>query len=328
MKSPRAGVVVRTAVAVLVAWLCALSSASGQGYPARPIHWIVPFAAGGGSDVLARVLADPLSQRLGQPIVVENKPGANATIGADYVAKSAPDGYTWLYTPPGPQITNPSLMKSLPYDPERDLLPVARLGVFVSVMVVNPRVPATTVKELIDYAKANPGALNFSSPGVGSANHLAGEYFKSVAGIDIVHVPYKGSGPAMQDLLGGSVQMTIDTLAALSPHIKSGGVRPLAVAALERSPNLPDVPTLAESLPSFDASTLGYISVRGGTPAAIVERINREANAVLAMPAVRARMLELGVSPSPGTPDDIARQIVSEREKWKKVIETSGAKAE
>ncbi|HSV82194.1 MAG TPA: tripartite tricarboxylate transporter substrate-binding protein [Ramlibacter sp.] len=229
--------------------LCVPLAAPAQTWPERPIRLVVPFAAGGGSDLLARTLAEPLSQRLGQPVVVDNKPGANAVIGADLVAKAPADGYTVLYTPPGPQITNPSLMARLPYDP-------------------------------------------------------------------------------VKDLLGGRVQMTIDTLAALLPHIRSGAVRPIAIAALERAPSLPDLPTLAETLEGFDASSLSYLSVRAGTPAPIVERLNREVNAVLALPAVRARLLELGILPGPGSQAAIARQVESERHKWKKVIDAAGLKAE
>ena len=304
------------------------ATTAAQPYPNRPIRFVVPFAAGGGSDVLARVLAEPLTQRFGPPVLVENKPGASANLGADYVAKSAPDGYTWLYTSPGPQIINPTLMGKLPFDPERDLVPVARLGVFVAVLVVPRALPPKSVKELIEYAKANPGKLNFASPGIGSAGHLSGEYFKTISGIDIVHVPYKGTGAALQDLIAGNVQMTIDSAAALLPHIKSGALRALAVTSLERAPILPDVPTLAEVFAGFDASPMNYLSVRGGTPPALIEQINREINAVLAMPAVRVRMLEMGVVPSPSTPDELARQIQDERAKWKRVIEASGAKAE
>jgi tripartite-type tricarboxylate transporter receptor subunit TctC len=309
--------------------LAALASvAPAQSYPSRPITFVIPFAAGGGSDVLARILAEPLSQRLGQTVIVDNKPGGGATIGADFVAKSQPDGYTWLYTSPGPQIINPFLMAKLPYDPNRDLLPVVRLGTFTSVLAVHPSVPARSVKELIDYAKANPRKLNFASAGIGSGSHLASEYFKTVAGIDIVHVPYKGTGNALQDLIAGNVQMTIDSMAALLPAIKAGQLRALAVTTLERSPVMPDVPTLADTLAGFDASPMNYLSVRGGTPREIVDRISREVNAVLAMPAVRERMLAIGVVPTPSTPDEMAQQVKNEQVKWKKVIELSGAKPE
>jgi tripartite-type tricarboxylate transporter receptor subunit TctC len=312
----------------LLAGLAAACAASAQGWPSKPIQFVIPFAAGGGSDVMARIIAEPLSQRLGVQVIVDNKPGGGATIGADFVAKSQPDGYTWLYTSPGPQIINPFLMKKLPYDPDKDLMPVVRLGTFTSVLAVHPSVPAKTVKELIDYAKANPKKLNFASAGIGSGSQLASEYFKTVAGIDIVHVPYKGTGNALQDLIAGNVQMTIDSMAALLPAIKAGQLRALAVTTLDRSPNLPEVPTLAETLAGFDASPMNYLSVRGGTPRAIVDRINQEVNAVLATPAVRERLLGIGVVVSPSTPEEIAAQVKSEQVKWKKVIEVSGAKAE
>ena len=315
-------------VALAILSAAAPGGAAAQTWPSRPITFVIPFAAGGGSDVLARIIAEPLSQRLGQPVIVDNKPGGGATIGADFVAKSAPDGYTWLYTSPGPQIINPYLMAKLPYDPQKDLLPVVRLGTFTSVLAVHPGVPAKNVKELIDYAKANPRKLNFASAGIGSGSHLASEYFKTVAGIDIVHVPYKGTGNALQDLIAGNVQMTIDSMAALLPAIKAGQLRALAVTTLEPSPNLPGVPTLADTLAGFDASPMNYLSVRGGTPKEIVERISREVNAVLALPAVRERMLAIGVVPTPSTPEEMAAQVRSEQAKWKKVIELSGAKAE
>ena len=315
----------RLAGAVLLA---ATGAAIAQTFPDKPLRFVIPFAAGGGSDVMARVIAEPLSQRLGQPVIVDNKPGGNATIGADFVAKSPPDGYTWLHTSPGPQITNPFLMAKLPYDPVKDLTPVARLGTFIAVLVVNPEVPAKTVKELVDYAKANPKKLNFASPGIASGSHLATEYFKSVSGIDIIHVPYKGTGAAIQDLISGNVQMTIDSMAALLPHIKSGKLRAIAVAYAERAPSLPDVPTIAETYPGFDASPMNYLSVRGGTPKPLVDRLNAEVNAVLAMPAIKQKLLDMGVIATPSTPEEIARQVESERVKYKKVIETSGVKAE
>lgn len=306
----------------------AAPAAHAQAFPSRPIQFVIPFAAGGGSDVAARIIAEPLAQRMGQSVLVDNKPGGGAVIGADFVAKSAPDGYTWLYTSPGPQIINPYLMAKLPYDPQKDLVPVVRLGTFVSVLAVHPSVPAKTVKELIDYAKANPGKINFASAGVGSGSQLASEYFKMMAGINIVHVPYKGTGDALKDLIAGNVQMTIDSMAALLPSIKAGSLRALAVTTLERSPNLPDVPTLADTLQGFDASPMNYLSVRGGTPREVIDRINRDVNAVLAMPAIKERLLGVGVVVSPSTPEEIAAQVRAEQVKWKRVIEMSGAKAE
>jgi tripartite-type tricarboxylate transporter receptor subunit TctC len=308
--------------------LLAAGLALAQTYPSRPVHFVVPFAAGGGSDVMARLIAEPLAQRLGQPIVIENKAGGNATIGADYVAKSAPDGLNMLHTTPGPQITNPFLMSKLPYDPVKDLLPVARLGVFVNVLVVSPKLPVKNLEELVAYAKANPGKLSFASAGIGSGSHLAGEYFKRAAGLDIVHVPYKGTGAAMQDLVAGNVQLSLDSMAAFMPMIKSGQLRAVAVGYGQRSSSLPDVPALAEFYPGFDAAPMNYLSVRGGTPPAFVERLNREVNAVLTTPAIRQRLLDMGVLVSTSTPDEIARQVDTERQKWKRIIEASGAKAE
>ena len=314
--------------ALALTWLLTAHLASAQSYPSRPIHFVVPFAAGGGSDVMARLIAEPLAQRLGQPVLVENKAGGNATIGADYVAKSAPDGLNMLHTSPGPQITNPFLMSKLPYDPVKDLLPVARLGVFVNVLVVSPKLPVKSLEELVAYAKANPGKLSFASAGIGSGSHLAGEYFKRAAGLDIVHVPYKGTGAAIADLVAGNVQLSLDSMAAFMPMIKSGQLRAVAVGYGQRSSSLPDVPALAETYPGFDAAPMNYLAVRGGTPPEIVERLNREVNAVLTTPAMRQRLLDMGVLVSTSSPDEIARQVDSERQKWKRIIEASGTKAE
>ncbi len=320
--------IVAFAIVTTAALACAVPSARAQAaFPSHTVRLVVPFAAGGGSDVMARLIAEPLAERLNQPVIVDNKPGANATIGADFVAKSPPDGHTLLHTSPGPQITNPFLMAKLPYDPVNDLLPVARLGVFANVLVVNPQVPAHSVAELVDYARKHPGKLSFASPGIGSGGHLAGEYFKRSAGIDIVHVPYKGTGAALQDLVAGNVQVTLDSMAALLPFVRSGQLRALATGYIERSPTLPDVPTLAETYPGFDAAPMNYLSVRGGTPDDIVARINREVNAVLERPEIRQKLLDRGVIVSTGSPQDIARQVASEREKWKRIIEASGAAA-
>ena len=322
----------RNGVAVLVPVLAALCVAAGaafaQPYPSKPIRFIVPFAPGGGADVIARAISDRLAQSLGQPVLVENKPGAGATVGADFVAKSAPDGYTLLYGTPGPQIINPYLMKKLPYDPASDFAPISRLVVVPNILVVHPSVPAKTVKELIELAKAQPGKINFGSAGIGATSHLSGELFKSAAGIEIVHVPYKGTGAALQDLLAGNIQMAIDSIPVYLPHLKAGSVRALAVSTPQRSPVLPDLPPIADTLPGFDASAMNYISARAGTPRPIVERLNREINAVLQQPEVRERLLTMGATPMGSTPEELDRVIKSESAKWKKVIAVSGAKAE
>jgi tripartite-type tricarboxylate transporter receptor subunit TctC len=307
--------------AIVAALVAFAAPASAQNYPQQPIKLIVPFAPGGGSDILARILGEPLAKRLGQPVVIENKPGGGATIGADIVAKSSPDGYTILLTTPGPQITNPYLMPKLPYDPNRDLLPVVMLVKAVNVLVVTPSLPVKSVAELIAYAKTNPGKLNFSSSGVGASSHLSGELFKMMAGIDIVHVPYRGSGPSIADILSGNIQMSIDTVSTMLPHIQSGGMRALAVASSEKNPTLPDLPTIAETLPGFDGSSINYISAPAGTPQAIVDRLNREFNAALTDPDVVQRMITAGMTPVVETQADLIKRVKDEQMKWRKVIE-------
>ena len=292
-----------------------------QTWPSSPIRLVVPFAPGGGADLMARILADPLSKRLGQPIVIENKPGAGATLGADFVAKAQPDGYTLLWTTPGPQITNPYLMPKLPYDAFKDFTAIATAVTAVNVLVVTPSLPVKSVSELIAYAKANPGKLNFSSAGIGASSHLSGELFKMMAGIDIVHVAYRGSGPALQDLLAGNVQMSIDTVAVLLPHIQAGTLRALGVATIERNPSLPDLPPIADTLPGFDGSSINYINGPAGMPQPVVERLNREINAVLSDPDVRKRMEVAGFTPIVESQTALVTRITQEQDKWKKVIE-------
>ena len=312
----------------VLAFLTFATGVAAQQYPDRPIRWVIPFAAGGGSDITARLLQEPLGKQLGQTVIIDNKPGAGAVLGADIVAKSRPDGYTILYTTPGPQITNPYLMKDLPYDPAKDLVPVAPIADAVNILVVHPSVPANSVKELIAYAKANPGKLNFESSGIGSSSHLSGELFKLQAGIDITHVPYKGTGAGIQDLVAGNVQMAIDSISSLSPYVKSGQLRVLGVATLEPVQAMPNVPTIAETLPGFDGTSINYISVAAGTPPAVIERLNRAFEVVLSNPEIRDRLTALGALPRTSTQDVIAQRIVSERAKWKAVIEKTNAKAQ
>ncbi len=303
-------------------------AAPGQQYPTQPVRLVVPFAPGGGSDIISRILVEPLSRRLGQPVVIDNRPGAGAVIGADIVAKSKPDGYTLLYTTIGPQITNPYLMKQLPYDPVNDLAPVAMLAQVLNVLVVNPGVPARSVRDLIQYAKSNPGKLNFSSSGVGASSHLAGELFKTMATIDITHIPYKGTGPSLQDLVSGNVQMAIDTLATLLPNIKAGKLRALGVSSSEPNPVLPDVPSIADTLPGFEASTINYLTARSGTSKSIIDHLNKEVAIVLRMPEIHKRLVDMSVIPTVETPEQLGARIKRETEKWKKVIEQSGARIE
>ena len=311
----------------LAVFFCSVS-AFAQPYPAQPVRLVVPFAPGGGSDIIARILAEPFSRQLGQPVVVDNKPGAGAVIGADIVAKSRPDGYTLLYTTIGPQITNPYLMKQLPYDPLGDLAPVAMLAQLDNVLVVHPSVPAKSVRELIQHAKTNPGRLNFSSSGIGTSSHLGGELFKSMAAIEITHIAYKGTGPSLQDLQSGNVQMAIDSVATLLPFIKSGRLVALGISNTERNPLLPDAPPIAETLNGFQASTVNYLTARSGTPRPIVERLNRDIAVVLRAPEIRDRLIGMGVIPTIETPEQLAERIKRESEKWKNVILQSGARIE
>ncbi|SIQ57718.1 tripartite tricarboxylate transporter substrate binding protein [Pseudacidovorax sp. RU35E] len=310
------------------ALLCAAIafSAGAQDFPTKPLRMVVPFAPGGGADFVARAIAAPLAKRLGQPVVVDNKPGAGAVLGADTVAKAPADGHTLLYTTPGPQMTSPYLMARLPYDPVHDLVPVSEVAIVPNVLVVNKNLPVHSIEELIAYAKANPGKVNFASAGQGASSHLAGELFKQAAGVSIMHIPYRGTGPALADLLSGQVQMAIDSIAAYKPHIDSGALRPLGVATVKPSPLLPGVPPIAQTLKGFDAAPVNYISVPKNTPRAVIDRLNREINAVLASPELKEQFAANGVVPQGSTPEEMAVLVRSEAAKWKKVIETSGAR--
>ena len=305
----------------------AQAQASAGDYPNRPIRMIVPFPPGGAADTTARMISEPMAKQLGQTIVVENKPGGGATIGAAFVAAAPADGYTILYTTPGPQITNPFLMSKLNYNPA-DLLPVSSVASFANVLVVPVNSPAKNVKELIEYAKKNPGKVNCGSSGIGASSHLAGQLFKSMAGVDITHVPYKGSGPLVSDLIAGNVQMAIDSLSVYLPQIRAGKLRALGVASLQRSPIASDIPTIAEQLPGFEASALNYITVPKGTSPAIISKLNQAVVAVVNDPAMNKRMIDAGMDPKTSSPADLAKQIATEQAKWKKVISESGAKAD
>jgi tripartite-type tricarboxylate transporter receptor subunit TctC len=299
-----------------------------QNFPYKPIKLIVPFAPGGGADIVARTISQPMAQLLGQPLVIENKPGGGGTLAADYVAKSTPDGYTLLYTTPGPQMTNPYLMEKLPYNPVTDLTPISQVVFGASVLVINKNLPVNSIKELIAFAKSNPGKISFASSGIGSSSHLAGELFKSRAGVEIFHVPYRGTGLALQDIIGGNVSMAIDSLGAYRSSIDAGSLRVLGVATSKRLGVLPSVPTIAEELPGFEGSPVTYISVRAGTPKAIIERLNKEVNLTLKMPEVRTQLMSLGLIPQGNTSEEMLQLIRSESLKWQHVIERSGAKAE
>ena len=305
------------------------AAAQAQDYPTKPIRVVVPFPAGGATDILARAAAQKMTEAWGQSVVVDNRPGAGGNIGSELVAKAAPDGYTLEMGTVGTHAINPSLYAKMPYDHVKDFAPVILVAGVPNVLVVNPAVPANSVQELIAYAKANPGKLNFASSGSGTSIHLSGELFKVMAGVQMTHIPYKGSAPALQDLLGGQVQLMFDNLPPSLPQIKAGKLRALGVTSAARAPALPDVPTIAESgLPGFEASSWFGLLAPAGTPPAIIAKINAEIGKWLATPEAREKLLAAGANAAGGTPEDFARHIAAETAKWAKVVKESGAKVD
>jgi tripartite-type tricarboxylate transporter receptor subunit TctC len=299
------------------------------GYPARPIHVIVPFPAGGATDILTRVVADKLGARLGQTIIVDNKPGAGANIGAEAAAKAPPDGYTLLMGSVASHSIAISYYRNLGYDFRRDLVPISMVGYVPNVLVVTPGLPVRSVPELIAYAKAHPGELNFASSGTGALIHLTGEMFKQMAAIDIVHVPYKGTALFLPDLIDGRVSMSLDSMPPHLPHIKSGKLRALAVTSAQRSPVLPDLPTVSEAaLPGFESVAPYALFAPAGTPADIIALMNREVNAVLLLPETRVKLAEQGIETSGSTPEALASIVNGEIAKWAKVIKDGNIKPE
>jgi tripartite-type tricarboxylate transporter receptor subunit TctC len=296
-----------------------------QTYPSRPVRIVVGFAAGNGPDIVARLLGQWLSERLGQPFIVENRSGAGTNVGTESVVKSQPDGYTLLMVTP-PNAINATLYDNLNFNFIRDIAPVASISREPNVMVVNPSVPARTIPEFIAYAKARPGQLSMASAGNGGSSHVAGELFKMMTGIDMVHVPYRGGGPALADLLGGQVQVLFPTTTTSIAYIRAGTLRPLAVTTAARAEVLPDVPAMAEFVPGYEASTFYGIGAPRNTPAEIVDKLNKEINAALADPKFRARLADTGSTVLPGSPADFGKLIAEETEKWGKVVKFSGAK--
>ena len=296
-------------------------------YPSHPVRLIVGFAAGSTTDILGRLMGQWLSQRLGQQFIVENKPGAGGNVGAEEVSKSAADGYTLFVVPPA-VAANPWLYAHLNFNFIRDFAPVAGVVRVPNVAEVNPSLPVKTVPELIAYAKANPGKLSFASAGIGTASHLAGELFNAMTGAGLQHVPYRGDGPAMADLIAGQVQVGFATMTASIGHIRSGQLRPLAVCTLKRSDALPDVPTVADSVPGFEASSWFGVAAPKATPSDIVATLNREINAGLADATIASRLGDMGGMLLTGSPADYAKLIADETAKWGKVIRDAGIKAE
>ena len=299
--------------------------AYAQSYPNRPVRLIVGFAPGGGNDITARLMGQWLSERLGQPFVIENRPGAGTNVATEAVVNAAPDGYTILFVAPSAAI-NATLYEKLNFNFIRDLAPIAGIMRIPNVMVVNPSVPARTVPEFIAYAKANPGKINVASPGVGTSVHLSAELFKMMTGVDMVHVAYKGSAPSLTDLLGGQVQVSFATMPASIEFIRAGKLRALAVTTATRSPALPEVPTVGEFVPGYEVSTWYGLCARMGTPAEVIDKINKEINAGLADPTMKARLADLGGVTIAGSPEDFGRLIADETEKWAKVIRAANIK--
>jgi len=315
----------------LVAGAVALPALSrvawAQVYPTRPVRWIVGYPPGGGADTVTRILGQWLSERLGQQVIIENRPGASTNVSAQAVINSPPDGYTLLFYSASTLI-NSSMFSNLPFDVRRDIAPVSGLVVYPMVLVAHPSVPAKTVAELIAHAKANPGKVTMASFGTGSASHLAGELFKMMAGINMVHVPYRGGAPMVTDLVAGQVQVGFDVMVTSLPHVRTGALRPLGVAGSNRFDMLPDVPTIAETVLGYEARTWAGVGVPKGTPAEIIARLNHEINAGLANPTIKSRLAELGTVPMIFTAAEFGAYVAAESEKWAKVIHFAGVKAE
>ncbi len=309
----------RHLLAALALLAMTLSAQSADKYPSKPVHIIVPFAAGGVADLLPRLVGEKLSEKWGQPVIVDNKPGASGNIGMELGARAEPDGYTLVLAPTGNLTVNSLLFPNLPFDTQKDFTPITLLAYSPNVLVVHPSVPAKTFKELIDYAKANPGKLNFASPGEGSGAHLAGELLNIEAGIQATHIPYKGIAPAVNDLLGGNVQMMFAGVSTVLEHIKAGKLVAIAIGGPSRLRPLPDIPTIDESgIAGFDVTSWYGLVVRSGTPGEIIARIQRDVNLVVYEAGMIKKLTDLGLDPIVNRPEDFARMITAERAKIRK----------
>src|SRR4051794_31198663 len=297
----------------------------GETYPSRPTRWIVGYPPGGTTDVLARIIADPLSKRLGQNVYIDNRPGAGNNIGTKLAVNTDPDGYTLLLVNPANGI-NASLYKNLSFNFVQDIAPIAGITRSPNIMEVNPKFPAKTVSEFIAYCKANPGKVNMASSGIGTSVHLSGELFMAMTGVKMVHVPYRGAGPALTDLIAGQVHVLFDNLPSSVEHIRAGALRALAVTTETPSPALPGVPTVAETVPGYEASAWFGMGAPKGTPREIVDKLNAAINEALKDPEMVRKLADLGGTPIAGTPDDFGKVIADETEKWRKVVEFAGVK--
>lgn len=306
-----------------------IGAAAAQNYPARPIRFVVPFAPGGGTDLVARTIAQRLSESFGQPVVVDNRAGAGGVLGAELVARAPADGYTLLLGSPGPMTINPNLLARIPYDTLRDFAPITLATISPFVLVLHPSVPAQSVKELVALAKSKPGQLNYGSGGNGSVAHFSGEQFKALAGVNLVHIPYKGSSPAVTDLLGGQLQVMFENLPTVLPHIRAGKLKALAVGTKTRSALVPEQPTMIEAgLPGYEASTAFGVLAPGRTPVAVLGRLNTEIVNVLRSPDIKERLSAQGLEPVGGTPQGYAAHLKEELAKYRRIATTAGIKLE
>jgi tripartite-type tricarboxylate transporter receptor subunit TctC len=313
----------RTAICLAVIGLstaASIGSVSAADYPTRPVKWVVGYPPGGATDIIARLIGQRLSERLGQQFVIENKPGAGNNIATESVINAEPDGYTLLLVNPANYI-NATLYANLKFNVVRDIAPVAAFNRVPNVMTVNKDVPAKTVAEFIAYVKANPGKVNLASSGNGTSVHLSGEMFMAMTGLKMQHVPYRGAAPAITDLLGGQVQLIFDNMPSILQHVRAGSVRALAVTSTAKSSLLPDVPVLADTVPGYEASALFGVGAPKNTPKEVIAKLNKEINEILAEPAIKARLTDLGGEPLIGPPEAFGKMVVAETDKWKKVIE-------
>ena len=324
MKSPR-HLISRLTACAAVAMALAAAFAHAQPYPSKPVRMIIGYAPGGSADITGRIMAQALSERLGQSFVIESRPGGGTNIATELVVRAPADGYTLLVVAPANAI-NASLYDKLNYNYARDMLPIAGFIRLPNVMEVNPTGPVKTVTEFITYAKANPGKLNMASSGNGSTIHVSGELFKMMTGVAMTHVPYKGAAPALTDMVGGQVQVMFDNIPTSIEYIKAGRLRALAVTTATRSAVLPDLPTIGDYLPGYEASSWYGLGTPKGTPVEIIEKLNKEVNAILAEPKIKARFADISATVLPGTPADFGKHLADETEKWGKVVRFAGAK--